>query len=168
MISLHSTGSPTQTSDAYTLLAILADPEAAKKRLDDLVAEKQAAQQAAEEARATAKQAAEDRAVADRLAAETKRRGEAFDSEHAAKTSALEGRHQALLATDARLRDYEAKVAAREKALGEPLVARERAVETREAELNERADELDGVAAKLAQAKEELDLRAKKILEAVK
>lgn len=40
MISLLPTSTPAETAAAYTLLAIIADPKAAKKRLDELVAEK--------------------------------------------------------------------------------------------------------------------------------
>jgi uncharacterized protein (DUF3084 family) len=41
MISLLPTSTPAETTAAYTLLAVISDPKAAKQRLDDLVAEKQ-------------------------------------------------------------------------------------------------------------------------------
>jgi len=43
---------PTETFGAYAILALLADPAAAQKRLDELVAEKNAALQAATDAKA--------------------------------------------------------------------------------------------------------------------
>lgn len=46
MMSLLPNTPPTETTGAYAVLALIADPAAAKKRLDQLVAEKTAAQEA--------------------------------------------------------------------------------------------------------------------------
>lgn len=138
MISLTPTGSPAETNAASTLLAIIADPEAAKKRLAELVAEKQAAEEAMQNARVAAVAAKEQRDAADVSLAEAQRISAEFDASHETRSKQLDERNDLIIATDTRLKAYEAAVEAREKALGEPLIAREKAVATREAELTER------------------------------
>ena len=58
---------PPQHADAFALLAVIGDPAAAKKRLEELVAAQQAIAQAHAEARDAAKQAASDRAENEKL-----------------------------------------------------------------------------------------------------
>lgn len=138
MISLHSTGSPAETSAAYTLLAIIADPAAAKKRLDEIVAEKKTSLEAMENARKLTEEASQTHSDATAKLAEAKRVSDAFNADHQVRIKQLDERHEFLVAKDARLTTYEAKVAAREKALGEPLAARERDISAREAKIEKR------------------------------
>lgn len=168
MISLHSTGSPAETNAAYTLLAIIADPDAAKKRLDELVSEKTAAQEAMDGARATTEEAKTVRKEAVAKLAEATRLHADMTANHEIRTKQLDERHEFLVAKDTRLTNYEAAVAAREKELGEPLAAREQAIANREAAAEKREAALDELHAQLEKAKEVLDLRAKKMLDAVK
>lgn len=167
MISLLPTGSPAQTSDAYALLAIIADPAAAKKRLEELVAEKQAAQEAMEATRAATKRATDDRTAAEKALAETKKRGAAIDAEHAIKVKTLDERHDYLVAKDKRLTDYEATVAAREKELGEPMIARENVVSAREEAAQKREDELHTREVAALQMKEDYERKVAAIKDAV-
>jgi chromosome segregation ATPase len=59
-------------NEAYALIAIIADPAAAKKRLDELENAHAAVKQTQADAAARAKQAAEDRAAAEKARADLK------------------------------------------------------------------------------------------------
>ena len=167
MISLNPTDVPAQTSDIYALLtAIIANPIEAKKRLDELVAAGKANQEAAENARLDRVQAAADHAAAkSKLAAATKISAD-FDANHEIRTRQLDEQNSSLVATDTRLRQYEAQVAAREKALGEPLTARERAIAAREQELNDYEAGLKIREAAIDEFKAALDKKAERMKEA--
>lgn len=138
MISLHPTGSPAETNAAYTLLAIIADPDAAKKRLDDLVAEKKAAHEAANNAKASAEEAKSHHDGAAAKLAEAKRISGEFDRNHEARTQSLDDRHKTLVGTDERLKKFEAQTAAYEKEMVQTITAREDAVKIREADVGKR------------------------------
>lgn len=138
MISLTDTGSPADTAAAHTLLQIIADPAAAKKRLDELAAEKQRSLDAMDSARKATADAVQKHSVANAALAEVKRtkddlhaRSLGVDAKHAATVekekhiaaelasfSSLKTRHEKDMA------NREAAVQAREDA----LAAREAAI----------------------------------------
>lgn len=133
MISLTPTGSPAETSQAFTLLEIIANPDRAKKHLESLVAEKQAAVEAMDNARAATKQAADDKAAADRKLAEASRKASESEAAHAVRNKQLDD-HDAFLTTkQQRLDAFEEQLAKRET----DVATREDAVKAREAELVE-------------------------------
>lgn len=134
MISLTPTGSPAQTSDAYTLLAIIADPAAAKKRLDDLVAAARSAQETLDSARAATKEAEDSKAAAAVSLGEATRLRDVMDAEHEVRTKQFTD-HEAFLTTkQTQIEAYDAKVIERESG----LAAREAAVSARETSVTNR------------------------------
>lgn len=162
-----------QDDSVSALLYVISDPERAKRHLENIVAEKNAVLEAtkiAREAEAEANEAKAEarnvRAGADAGVKELKRRVDAFNIDHAARTAALEDRHQALLAKDKRLTEYEAQVSAREKALGSALVDREKAVAAREAELDKREAAVRATKSDLAKIKADFETKLVKIKEA--
>lgn len=137
MISLMPTAGPTQTADAYALLAIIADPDAAKKRLDELVAEKQAALDMADKASQAQADAEKLRASVANQLAQVKSDADTFNASSAVRTRQLED-HEAVLSTRQQQIDgheksvtaWEANVKGRETAVTEReqfLTAREEA-----------------------------------------
>lgn len=75
-ISLLPNSTSLDTLGAYAVLALIADPEAAKKRLDELITEKQAAIDARAEASEVSRNANRDRQDAERLLADAQDLGE--------------------------------------------------------------------------------------------
>lgn len=126
MITLMPTGSPAQTSDAYALLAVIADPDAAKKRLDELVAEKQAALDMKDKALQAQADAEKLRASVANQLAKAKSDSDGFNASSAVRTRQLED-HEAVLSTRQQQVDgheksvtaWEANVKGRETAVAE-------------------------------------------------
>src|SRR6267142_2441768 len=142
MITLNPTGSPAETSGAYALLEIIANPDRAKKHLDALLDAKVAANEAHENARKLAAEAKENNSTADEKLAQAQKLHDDFNANHTVRTNNLDERHAFLVGEAKRLTNYEATVAAREKELIEPLAARERAVADRENATDKRETEL--------------------------
>lgn len=146
MISLTSNGSPGETTAAYALLAIISDPALAKKRLDEIAAEKQASLETMENARAMMAEAQKYREEALRDASAAAAQAQAHHEGVAAKLAevkkvsddfALHSKtrskqlddHEAVLSTKQKqIEDHDAAVTKRESS----LAAREAAVSERE------------------------------------
>lgn len=161
MISLISTGSPAQTSDAYTLLAIIADPNAAKKRLDELVAEKKAALDMADQARQAQVDAEKLRASVANELAKAKSDSDGFNASSAVRTRQLED-HEAVLSTrQQQIDDQEKSVVAREG----DVKGRETAVTEREQLLAAREETAKKESDRLAALKNEYEEKIKKLKE---
>lgn len=140
MISLHSSGSPAETTMVSTLLEIIANPAIAQKHLDALKAEKLAAVEATNSARAAADEAKAEHKSATAKLAEARRITSEFDRDQKVRAKTLDDRHETLVAKDERLKKYEADVAAREAALsdrGKVVSAKEAELAAREAKVAE-------------------------------
>jgi hypothetical protein len=125
MISLTPGTTPQETAAAFVILALIADPAAAKKRLDELVAEKNAAIQAAADAKA---------ATEATTAAQAKAAG---DIAEVSKLRDLQTQERA--AIDAKVKDLEAREAALAKEIAahrDEVDAKKADFETREAALS--------------------------------
>lgn len=120
----------------YDLLRVIADPAAAKKRLDDLTAAKTEADEALTAANAVVAKAAADKAAADKVLAaahadaqDRHERIAAIENRLAARETELNSRAENLAAAQ---RDHAAKSSAKDadlKAREEALAFRERHVE---------------------------------------
>jgi chromosome segregation ATPase len=142
MITLVPSGLPPEMASAYTLLEIIADPAKARKHLDAIKDEKQAALDA--QAKAASDLADANSAVANATAtfAAAKKLTDDFNANHEVRTKSLDERHNTLVATNKRLTEFEAQVSAREKEVGATLDQREASVKEREADITKREAEL--------------------------
>lgn len=145
MLMLNPAASPMEVKSAYTLLEIIANPDRAKKHLDNLIAEKAAANEARDNAHKLVVEAKEKQASADAKHAELLQLIAQHDREHAARAKQLEQRHKALTATEARLTAKEADIASREQELIGPLASRADMATTREANLDAREAKLSAL-----------------------
>jgi chromosome segregation ATPase len=145
MISLLPASSPAETSAAYTLLAVIADPKAAKQRLDDLVTERTALEGNLKDLQVATAKHVDDvaKAYGDLSAKEdavTKREQDVTasvaksDAAHAVRAKQLNDHEAVLAQTSARVEGHEAQVTKREK----DVAGREAAVEQHSLEVTAR------------------------------
>jgi chromosome segregation ATPase len=146
MINFNPTVSPAETSAVYALLDIIANPDRAKKHLDAIVAEKQAAadvakkhlevisaeKQAAAEARDSAnaalKEAEQHRAHADVRMSEVNQKEASVDAAHVVRAKQLADHEAVLSEQQKRISDHERQVMDRESRVD----AREKALSAKE------------------------------------
>lgn len=145
MISLAPNSSPAETTSMFHLLAVIADPAAAKRRLEELFAEKQASLEAAEKASSDAAGADEAHAAASAKLAEAQAISHQFSATHETRSKQLSDHEQVLQDKQARLDSFEASLSEREAAVNGDLKSREDAVSAREAEVGSRESVVRGL-----------------------
>lgn len=167
MITLTPSGTPAETEQAHSLLAIIADPAGAKQRLDELHAEKEAAIAAQEkaatlnaESNERAKQAAADLAEAKRVKAKN-------DLDHTTRSKQLSDHDGVLAKKQQQLADLEARLTQREKEMERDLAARETAVKAREASVTTREADVRKTEAAAQALKEQWERRSAALREAM-
>jgi chromosome segregation ATPase len=163
---------------AFALLALIADPAAAKERLDTLIAERTKAEQIHAEAERVRQEATEHRSIAERTLTEVEsaRQQHARDAaEHAAvfsqKSSALDEREGSVAARESEVTAREERVngregelegifATRHAELERDISARAQAVGDREAEVTEREARVRKTSEEAQLLKEEWERRS--------
>lgn len=167
MITLTPSGTPAETEQAHSLLAIIADPAGATKRLDELRVEKEAAIAAHEKATALnaetsdhAKQAAADLAEAKRVKAKN-------DLDHTTRSKQLSDHDAVLAKKQQQLAELEQRLTQREKEMERDLTQREAAVKAREANVTLRETDVRRTEAAAQALKEQWERRSAALREAM-
>lgn len=138
MFSLTTNGTPTETEQAYALLAIIADPKLAQQRLDALAAEKAdvvAAMEASADHLGEAKQLHDDAAA---KLTEAQRVTDEFNGTHETRRAQLEQFSADLGTKQDQLKEWEARLTQHEAEIENDLKSREAAVQAREIDVTER------------------------------
>ena len=161
-ISLLPTSTGIDTMGAYAVLALLADPEAAKRRLDELVEEKTAAVAVLDAVRAERKKLETEKAEMRQLMAEANGVKDANRREAdviAFGRADVDARKQAVAKAEAdlkeRTRNFERfaseqrTAAAAAEATRKDLDAREKAIAAKEADIGRRTEALNNTLAPL-------------------
>lgn len=120
MISLLPNTTPSDTNGAFAVLALLSDPKAAKKRLEELVQHAKGAQEVLTAAQQTQIAADKRHAEATALMAEAQKSHALAQDAHAGVISELRSAQQS---HDARVAEFEAKIEKAEKALANKVAA---------------------------------------------
>lgn len=131
---------PADVSGVFALLALVADPKATKKRLEELAEATAKAEKATQEASAANTKAAEDRAIAEKAASEATNTLIAFRKESEAKTAELDKREQ-------NVKDAEARLAERQQAFGTQSSQKSGELHTRERKVADDEKRLKGLIA---------------------
>lgn len=142
MISLAPSGPPVETATIYNLLAIISDPAATKKRLDELVSEKTAALEASDSAAKSAKEASQLTADAAAKLEEATRIRNEFDATHDVRKKQLDDHSDFLATKQNQLAAQEEEQSTRHAEIGRDLKAREEAVKAREGDITKREESL--------------------------
>ncbi len=152
---------PAEVNAVYALIALVADPKAAKGRLDDLT--KQA--EIVERGKAQAAQAAADRQAADRALGEARRVADESKAAAEARGKALDARESSLNATKADLSEREARFKDSSTLAGRALAEREQVVSEKERTISDRDTRSRALAAQVVAERDAWQVRAKKLSE---